>query len=242
MPNRTFAATTQVQLGARPISNGTGRAQVQPSSSSLRRPTRSARAPAARLVKALARPKATMNDSTAALEVSPKSRSPMSGRVERSSPTIAPTNALTATSSENCARFSRRPSRTCVISAPWEERAAAAVGGHDLRLLRRRWWDVLEQGLDERLLRFKPKRLVVAALEADRRRRLGGQPAAADRARVVRRVEQQVIGKLEQSFAERVIKLSGHLLGRLLTVGVEVGAAGVADQERIAGQDHPRLL
>ena len=54
-----------------------------------------------------------MNDRTAALELRPKSARPISGSVERSSPTIAPTKALTATSSENCARFSRSPSRTC---------------------------------------------------------------------------------------------------------------------------------
>jgi hypothetical protein len=64
------------------------------------------------LVSALASPNATMNDSTAALELRPKSSRPISGSVERSKPIIAPTNALTATSSENCARFSRSPSST----------------------------------------------------------------------------------------------------------------------------------
>src|SRR5437763_9396929 len=53
-----------------------------------------------------------MNDSTAALEPSPKSWRPTSGSVERSRPTIAPTNAFTSTSSENCAAFSRSPRRT----------------------------------------------------------------------------------------------------------------------------------
>jgi hypothetical protein len=55
--------------------------------------TLSAPMPAARLVNDLASPNATMNESTAALEPSPKSSSPISGRVERSSPTIAPTEA-----------------------------------------------------------------------------------------------------------------------------------------------------
>ena len=60
----------------------------------------------------MATPNATMNDNTAALEPSAKSSRPTSGSVERSSPTIAPTNTLTATSSENWAAFSRSPSLT----------------------------------------------------------------------------------------------------------------------------------
>ena len=110
MPSRMFAATIQPQLGATAIRTGTGRASAQPAIRSRRRPARSARAPAPRLVNALARPKATMNARTAALEVRAKSSRPTSGRVERSSPTMAPTKALTATSRENCARFSRSPS------------------------------------------------------------------------------------------------------------------------------------
>ena len=66
----------------------------------------------ARLVSALAVPKATMNDSTAAFETRSKSSEPISGSVERSRPTITPTKALTATSSENWAAFSRSPSST----------------------------------------------------------------------------------------------------------------------------------
>ena len=111
-PSRTLAATIQPQLGATAISSGTGSAIAQPAISSRRRPSRCASAPAPRFVNALASPKATMNDSTAALEARPKSVWPISGRVERSRPTIAPTKALSATSSENCARFSRSPSST----------------------------------------------------------------------------------------------------------------------------------
>ena len=113
-PSRTLAATIQPQLGARAISSGTGSATIQPAISRRRRPARWASAPALRLVSALAKPKAMMNDRTAALEVSPKSSRAMSGSVERSSPTIAPTKTLTATSSRNCARFSRSPSRIVV--------------------------------------------------------------------------------------------------------------------------------
>src|SRR5688572_3876051 len=111
-PSSALAATTQPQFGATAISSGTGSASTQPRMSSRRRPSRWAKAPAPRLVNAFARPNATMNESTAALDPSPKSCSPISGRVERSRPTIAPTNALIATNSENCARFWRRPSWT----------------------------------------------------------------------------------------------------------------------------------
>ena len=61
-PRSTLAATIQPQLGARAIITGTGRATSQPAISSRRRPARSARPPAARLVSALAAPKATTND------------------------------------------------------------------------------------------------------------------------------------------------------------------------------------
>src|SRR5215216_3129804 len=111
-PRKTLAVTTQPQLGATAINSGTGSASAQPSSSSRRRPTRSASAPAPRFGNDLASPKATMNERTAALEPTPKSSLPISGSVERSSPTIAPTKALMATSRLNWAAFSRRPSRT----------------------------------------------------------------------------------------------------------------------------------
>src|SRR5215210_199816 len=225
-PRSTLAATTQVQLGAKAISSGTGSAKVQPTISSRRRPKRSAPTPAARFVTDLASPKAV---------------SPIRGSVERSKPTIAPTNTLMATSRENCARLSRSPSRTWVMSGLFDQRTTAAVGGDDLGLLRRRRGQIDDQGLDESLLRFELQRPVVAPLEADRGGRLGGEPAAANRPRVVRGVEQEVIGKPEQSLVQRVVELSGHLLRCLLAVGVEVGASGVPHEQSIAGQDHPRL-
>src|SRR3954471_244850 len=111
-PSRTLAATIHAQLGATAINSGTGSASAHPAMSSRRRPSRAAEAPATRFVSALARPNATMKERTAALEATPNSSRPMIGSVERSRPTIAPTKALIATSSENCARFSRNPSRT----------------------------------------------------------------------------------------------------------------------------------
>src|SRR5215203_3803794 len=290
-PSSALAATTQPQFGATAISSGTGSASAQPRMSSRRRPSGSANAPAPRLVRAFARPKATMNESTATLDPRPKSCSPISGRVERSSPTIAPTNALTATSSENCARFSRRPSWTvrepledgltglflrllldvyedrdaddvgwhpstprCVAKArPWSisglgrrrqlglvgNRASSPVGRDDLGLLRGRRWDVLHECLGEGVLGVELERLVVAALEPDRRGGIGRQSAAADRAGVVRRVEQQVIRQAEQPLGERAVQRPRHRLHGHGAVRVQVWPARVADQERIAGQHEP---
>ena len=140
-PSSAFATTTQAQLGATPTSTGTGSAINHPAISRRRRPRRCARAPAPRFVNAFDNPKATRNDSTAAFDVGPKSWRPIRGSVERSSPTIAPTNAVMPTSSENCARFSRRPStvgreltapRRAADRCDWPRRSprpAAAPGG-----------------------------------------------------------------------------------------------------------------
>src|SRR5919197_1080423 len=81
------------------------------------------------LVTDLASPKAQMNERTATLEVSPKLSRPIRGSVERSSPTIAPTSALTATRSENCARFSRSPSSGRGRLKGLDQRATGATGG-----------------------------------------------------------------------------------------------------------------
>src|SRR5262245_14448676 len=50
-----------------------------------------------------------MNDSTAARAASWNSASATAGRIARSIPTIAPTNAFTTTSRENWPRLARRP-------------------------------------------------------------------------------------------------------------------------------------
>src|SRR5947209_3534691 len=145
------------------------------------------------LVNDLARPKATMNDSTAALEPRPKSWRPISGSVERSRPTIAPTNALTSTSSENCAAFARSPSCNRGSrkgrSHPGGERPAGSVCGEDRGLLVGRGRDIAGERGDERVLGVELERGVVAALEADRRAWVGREAAPADRPRVVRRIQ-----------------------------------------------------
>jgi hypothetical protein len=63
------------------------------------------------LVSALVTPNTAMKDRIAAFAASWNSCSAMAGRMLRSSPTMAPTKALTSTSSANWPRFSRRPRR-----------------------------------------------------------------------------------------------------------------------------------
>ena len=82
------------QLGASPIRSGIGTATSQPITSSRFLPTRSARPPAARLVTALAAPKASTKARMAVFERRPKSCWPTSGRTLRSKPTIPPTSAF----------------------------------------------------------------------------------------------------------------------------------------------------
>src|SRR5919198_5055277 len=71
-PRRMFAATIHHQEGASAISSGTGNAAIQPATSSRFRLNRSASAPAARFVTALAAPKATTKASTAVGEGRPQ--------------------------------------------------------------------------------------------------------------------------------------------------------------------------
>src|SRR3989475_6549977 len=110
-PSRTLANTIQPHLGAQMMSSGTGSPASQPATRSGLRPIRSASCPANRLASALTMPKLTRKERTTVFETSPKSASAMSGTTVRSSPTIAPTKALTTTSSVNWRQLAPRPSR-----------------------------------------------------------------------------------------------------------------------------------
>ena len=110
-PSSTLANTTQPQLGAQMMSSGTGSAASHPATRSGFRPMRSASCPAKRLASALTMPKLTKKDRTTVLETSPKSACAMSGTTVRSSPTMAPTKALTTTRRANWRQLAPRPSR-----------------------------------------------------------------------------------------------------------------------------------
>src|SRR5438445_6583535 len=72
------------------------------------------------------------------------------------------------------------------------------VRGDDRRLPVGRWGNVRSQSGHEGILGVELQRGVVATLEADRRDRVRRQTASADRARVVGRVDQKIVGETEQ--------------------------------------------
>src|SRR5438105_3403904 len=78
-------------------SNGTGNAANQPPTRTGLRPKRSDSGPAARLVRALVTPKATMKVSAAVTAVRWNTGVASSGRTVRSCPSMPPTSALTPT-------------------------------------------------------------------------------------------------------------------------------------------------
>src|SRR5438445_6918572 len=110
IPRRTLARITQPQLGAQISKSGTGKAANQPATRTGLRPKRSDSGPAAKLVRALVRPKATMKVSAAVTAVRWKTYVASSGRTVRSCPSMPPTRALTPTRRLNWARFARSPS------------------------------------------------------------------------------------------------------------------------------------
>ena len=81
------------------------------------------------------------------------------------------------------------------------------------------------------------ERGVEAALEADRRRRLRAHRRAAQRAGDVTGEDLDAVAELDE--AAQAVE---EALGSLLRLDREVRAAGVADEERVAGEDEPRLV
>src|SRR2546429_8343033 len=116
-PSSTLANTIQPQLGAQMMSSGTGSPASQPATRSGFPPIRSASCPAKRLASALTMPKLTKKDRTTVLETSPKSARAMSGTTVRSSPTMAPTKALTTTRRANWRQLAPRPRRIAGVGS-----------------------------------------------------------------------------------------------------------------------------
>src|SRR5437667_9501304 len=110
-PSSTLANTIQPQLGAQMMSSGTGNPANQPATRSGLRPIRSASWPAKRFASAFTAPKVMRKERTTVFETRPKSAWAISGRTVRSSPTMAPTKALTTTRRANWRQLAPRPSR-----------------------------------------------------------------------------------------------------------------------------------
>ena len=51
-----------------------------------------------------------------------------------------------------------------------------------------------------------------------------------------------MVGQRQQPLGQRAVERARHLLDGVLAVGVQVGPAGVADEQRVAGQHEPRLV
>src|SRR5437667_4420259 len=170
-PSSTLANTIQPQLGARMMSSGTGSPASHPATSSGLRPIRSASCPAKRFASALTMPKLTRKERTTVFETSPRSAWAMSGTMVRSSPTIAPTKALTTTSSVNWPQFAPRPSRmgdgasgngaaigACLQLGGVIRQPAGFVQGDDAVMVRRGWREPGEDLAHERFLALTQER------------------------------------------------------------------------------------
>src|SRR5881628_1226428 len=161
-PSSTLANTIQPQLGAQMMSSGTGSPANQPATRSGLRPIRSASWPAKRFASAFTTPKLTRKERTTVFETRPKSAWAISGRTVRSSPTMAPTKALTTTSSANWRRLAPRPSRmgdgvsgngaaigACLQLGGVVRKRAGFVQGDDAVMVWRCWRDPGEDLADE---------------------------------------------------------------------------------------------
>ena len=95
MPSNTVAATIQLHEGAKYTMGGIGSATSQPSSSTLRRPMRSASRPATKFMVPLTKPKATTKAASSMNEprATPNSDSARAGTTLRIMPIVMPTNS-----------------------------------------------------------------------------------------------------------------------------------------------------
>src|SRR2546421_10135662 len=170
-PSSTLANTIQPQLGAQMMSSGTGSPANQPATRSGLRPTRSASWPAKRFASAFTTPKLTRKERTTVFETRPKSAWAISGRTVRSSPTMAPTKALTTTRRANWRQLAPRPSRmgdgvsgngaaigACLQLGRVIRQRAGFVQGDDAVMVRRCWRGPGENVTHERFLLLTQKR------------------------------------------------------------------------------------
>ena len=244
MPSRTLAATIQPQLGATAISSGTGSATAQPAISSRRRPTRCGERAGAEVGERLGEPEGDderqhrgARGQAEVVAADERQRRALEAD-HRADEGVDRRPAARTARGSRAARAGRGVARHATSASG----ASGAVGGDDRGLLLGRRRDVAGQRLDEGVLGVELQRAVVAALEADRRGRVGRQAATADRAGVVGRVEERWSGSASSRSVSERYSVRAIVLDGLLAVGVQVRAAGVADEQRVAGEHEPRLL
>src|SRR2546426_7266613 len=246
-PSSTLANTIQPQLGAQMMSSGTGSPASQPATSSGLRPIRSASRPAKRLASALTIPKLTRKDSTTVFETSPKSAWAMSGTTVRSSPTIAPTKALTTTSNVNWRQLAPRPSRmgddvsgngaaigACLKLGGVIRQRAGFVQGDDAVMVRRCRREPGEDLAHERFLGLAQERRPL--LHLPQRRADGPAVERHGLARMSR--QDDGLGRQgDQALQGRVEHVSAA--ARLLRCRLEVRAADGRQEQRVASEQDP---
>src|SRR6185437_15355855 len=245
-PRRALAAMTHFQLGAHMIMKGTGRPTSHPSTRTRLRPQASANWPDTRLAHAFTMPKLTMKETTSVVEPILNSSAPISGTTVRSIPTIPPTNALIRSSNVNCGQFSFKPSLTggavCgadMLSLMESGRCGSdtGIGCPDLGGLRRRRRNLRHHEANKLGFVRDHEGLVVPLLKADGRPRFSAEPAAADRAGIGAGHDLDIVRKLPQP--ARAVE---QLLRPFLGIGRKLGAAEIADHQRVASEHKPRLL
>ena len=91
--------------------------------------------------------------------------------------------------------------------------------------------------LDEGVFGHGLERVVGAALLADGGDGFLADGFAAERAGAVRGIDEACVGKREKFVVEGIEEHAAELRGGPAERGAEIGAADVADEERVAGED-----
>src|SRR5439155_1293451 len=243
-PSRTLANTIQPQLGAQMMSSGTGSPASQPATSSGLRPIRAASCPAKRLASALTMPKLTRKERTMVFETSPKSAWAMSGTTVRSSPTIAPTKALTTTSRVNCRQLAPRPSRMgdgvsgngAAIGARLQlggvvRKRTGFVQGDDAVMVRRCRREPAEDLAHERFLGLTQERRPLLDLP---QRRADGPAIKGYRLARMGRQDDSIVRQRDQAVQGRVEQVGPA--ARLVRCCLEIRTAHSAQEHCVAGE------
>ena len=183
------------------MSSGTGSANGQPSDQQPPAADPRRERAGGEVRERLGGPKATMNDSTAALEPRPKSSSPD----ERQRRALEADHRADERVEGDEQRELRARSRAArAVPRRWVTASASRAAAAPVRLAATiAAWSGGAGGMScisaaTNSSSDRARARVVAALEAERRDRVRRQAAPADRARVVRRVEQEVVGQRQQ--------------------------------------------
>ena len=94
---------------------------------------------------------------------------------------------------------------------------------------------------NEFLLRHGLQGVIQTPLISERRDRIGGKLLSAERAGAMGRIDQRLVGKRQEFVVERVVEVGAEVVGGPPERSAQVGAADVADEQRVAGEDGVRF-